>query len=285
MDTFKIKAVIKAAEYKSLSKAAEEFSYTPSAFSHMMKSFEAELGMKIFNRYSTGVELTNEGKELYSHFIAIIKAEEGLLNEIKRISNSTDKCFRIAAYSSISRCLLSEVLKKFKAANPCVEIRVNIADDLTGWIENDKADLVIAEEIAFGNTKWYPLFDDKYYIIGSRNLIGDKENISLNEIYDFPYIYVDDTVSRRTFSKDKFKEFIYFKSEDDLSIIRMVEEGIGITMLPNLVIKGNTDKLKTVELTPEVKRTIGYAYKKQMKNSSVLKEIVNLLKLQSKILI
>ena len=65
----------------------------------------------------------------------------------------------------------------------------------------------------------------------------------------------------------------------------MVEEGIGITMLPNLVIKGNTDKLKTVELTPEVKRTIGYAYKKQMKNSSVLKEIVNLLKLQSKILI
>ena len=43
MDTFKIRAVLAAAELGSLSRAAEKFSYTPSAFSHMLGAFEDEL--------------------------------------------------------------------------------------------------------------------------------------------------------------------------------------------------------------------------------------------------
>ena len=43
MDTLKIKAILAAARHRSLSKAAEEFSYTPSAFSHMLAGFEEEI--------------------------------------------------------------------------------------------------------------------------------------------------------------------------------------------------------------------------------------------------
>ena len=50
MDTFKIRAVLAAAETGSLSRAAEQFSYTPSAFSHMLSAFEDELGVRIFHR-------------------------------------------------------------------------------------------------------------------------------------------------------------------------------------------------------------------------------------------
>ena len=68
METFKIKAILAAAEYKSLSKAAEAYSYTPSAFSHMLSSFERELGVRILERSSTGVCFTEEGLRLYPHF-------------------------------------------------------------------------------------------------------------------------------------------------------------------------------------------------------------------------
>ena len=63
MDTFKIKAIVAAVQHQSLSRAAEEFSYTPSAFSHMTAAFEKELGIQIFRRHSRGVELTEEGKD------------------------------------------------------------------------------------------------------------------------------------------------------------------------------------------------------------------------------
>ena len=58
MDTVKIRAVLAAAKYGSLSKAAQEFSYTPSAFSHMLVTFEKELGVRIFERSSKGVTLS-----------------------------------------------------------------------------------------------------------------------------------------------------------------------------------------------------------------------------------
>ena len=50
MDTLKIKIVLAAVKHGSLSRAAEEFSYTPSAFSHTLKSFEESLGVSIFKR-------------------------------------------------------------------------------------------------------------------------------------------------------------------------------------------------------------------------------------------
>ena len=73
MDTFKVKAIIAAVQHKSLSRAAEEFSYTPSAFSHMAAAFEKELGVQIFHRHSKGVELTEAGKAIYPKLCALVQ--------------------------------------------------------------------------------------------------------------------------------------------------------------------------------------------------------------------
>ena len=62
METQKIKAILLAAEKKSLSAAAEELSYTPSAMSHMADALEEELGVKILERTRMGVELSEAGK-------------------------------------------------------------------------------------------------------------------------------------------------------------------------------------------------------------------------------
>ena len=90
MDTFKIKAMLSAVKHKSLSKAAEEFSYTPSAFSHILTNFEEEIKLKIFNRSSKSVTLTKEGERLYSTFCQIADAEDKMweiVSEIKGIRN------------------------------------------------------------------------------------------------------------------------------------------------------------------------------------------------------
>ena len=74
MDTMKIRAVLAAAKYGSLSKAAQEFSYTPSAFSHLLASFEADLGLRLFQRSSKGVILSPQGAALLPKFEAMLSA-------------------------------------------------------------------------------------------------------------------------------------------------------------------------------------------------------------------
>ena len=75
MDTLKVKLFLLVEKYKSFSAVANDFSYTPSAISHMADSLERELGVKLFYRTNKGVNLTDDGRKLYDGFLALSKAE------------------------------------------------------------------------------------------------------------------------------------------------------------------------------------------------------------------
>jgi len=274
MDTLKIKAAVAAVKYKSLSRAAEEFSYTPSAFSHMMTSFEAELGVKLFNRSFAGVELTEEGRELYPKLMAVLSAEKKLLSAAENISGGKERALRIAMYPSISRNLLSGILKSFKEEYPEIQLSVNVADSLAGWLDGDRADIIFADEAAFEGVEWTPIMEDEFLAVAPSNMLEDKTVVTREELYGYPNLYTDDIPVRKYFDTPRFKELIYFKSEDDLSVINMVKAGMGIAVLPALVLKETADGTHLLRLDPPLKRTLGFAYRKDLKGSYSLSRFI-----------
>ncbi len=278
MDTSKIKIVLAAAKYKSLSRAADEFSYTPSALSHMLSSFEESLGVRIFDRSSVGVELTEEGRLLVPKFKAIIESEDSLLDAVSQLNESKKYVLRLATYSSISRNVLSGLLKGFRKENPNIKITVNVADDLTGWIENDRADIVFADSKVLEKNEWFPIMEDKYFAIAPKEWFPDRESIGIDELYDHPHIYTDDLYLRDYFEESRFKELIYFRSEDDLSVINMVKEGMGTAVLPALVLKETIVDIKVLALDTPITRTIGFGYKKQRARSFAFNKFTNYIK-------
>lgn len=52
---------------------------------------------------------------------------------------------------------------------------------------------------------------------------------------------------------------VRFYTKDDYAIIAMVEQGLGISIMPELLLKGRHDDLLVLPLVPEAKRTIGIA--------------------------
>ncbi len=270
MDVFKIKALVTAVRYKSLSKAAEEFSYTPSAFSHIVTSLEGELGVSLLKRTHAGVSLTTEGEKLYPQMLAILEAEEALASSAAALRGKQKKTLRIATYSSISRAFLSDVLKDFRAQNPDIRLSVDVADSHTSWLEEDRADIVFADGIVFEKNEWYPIMEDEFLAVAPPQMLGERETVRREELYEYPNIYTDDFHLRAYFDVGKFQEPIFFRSEDDLSIINMVRAGMGIAVLPALVLKGNAEGVHLLHLSPPLKRTIGFAYRKNKKNSDVL---------------
>lgn len=277
MDTFKIKAILTAARYNSLSKAAEEFSYTPSAFSHMTASLEHELGVSIFRRSNSGVTLTQEGKILCEKFEVLLKAENDIFLTAKNLSQNSEKEFRIVTYSSIARTILPKILVRLKKEHPDTRFNVSVADDPKGWLEDGKADIVLADNFAFSKENWTEVTEDKYYVVTPYGFT-DKKQISLKELYDYPFIYPDDTFSKATFDKRLFREFFVMRTVDDLSIIKMIRDGMGISVLPGLLLEGNTDGLSIIEFIPETKRIIGYTCRKEMQNSQILKSFERVIK-------
>lgn len=262
MDTFKIKAILKAAEYKSLSKAAEEFSYTPSAFSHMLSAFEKELNVKIFERNSKGVTLTSEGKMLIDNFKEMLISEEKLWDKIVTLKGFKDNNLTIASYSSISRVLLSDIIKRLKKERPEINVSIVVCDDLMELFRNGKADIVFADSRNFTNYEWYPVFKDKYFVIAPKGMIT-KKSISVNSLYEYPYVFTDDFFLSDYLDTSRFKELTVFKSYDDLSIIKAVKDGLGLTILPELVISGNTSEVDVIPLDENITRTLAITYNSQ----------------------
>ena len=262
MDTFKIRAVLAAAELGSLSRAAEKFSYTPSAFSHMLGAFEDELGVRIFNRSSRGVSLTEEGKRLYPDFLRIAQSERNILSTVRETVENQKYKLRIATYSSISRSFLSFLIKEFSEAHPNIELYITVADRVSDFLSEDKADIVFADGNSLDGGEWTALAEDRCYAIAPIGLLGDRTEITREELYAHPYLSMDEAYMDGYFDVERFEKRIHFHSDDDLSVIHMVKQGFGIAVLPELMLRGNAAGVSVLSLSPALSRTIGFAYKK-----------------------
>ena len=271
MDTMKIRAVLAAAKHGSLSKAAQEFSYTPSALSHLLASFEEELGVRLFERSAKGVTLSAQGRDLLPKFEAMLHAEQEIFDTVMALIAKNGSEVRIATYSSISRNFLSRFLADFKKEHPEIALSVHVADDLTGWLENGRADVIFADNNVIPEKELVPIATDRYWAVAPEGLLGEKESITREELYDLPHIYTDDEYLQTVFEKGRFRELIYFKSDDDHAVIQMVRSGMGVAVMPELVLQGNMRGVSLLELTPAVTRTLGFAVKKGNSSLAVAK--------------
>ena len=280
MDTFKLRALMTAIKYKNFTKAAEEYSYTPSAFSHMAHSLNNELGITLFKRTSTGVELTKEGEILYEKIAELLAAEDELIDTAANLAKKQKLELRIGTYSSISKTFLPDIIKRFKKACPDIHVSLIVTVSLRGWLSKNKADIVFGDNGTLRGDEWFPMMDDPFVAVVPETLYPGKESITLEELYENSYISTKDVMYKGHIDESKFKEIIPFASADDAAVISLIREGIGISILPLLSCTKETEGIRTIPLKPSIKRTIGFAYKK--KPSPAVEKFINFIKEESR---
>ena len=263
METMKIKAILSAAKYKSLSRAAEDFSYTPSALSHMADALEEELGVKLLLRTRTGVSLTEEGKLLAEKMDAVLRAENELIAAANAIGGAHESELRIATYSSISTYLLPSIVKQFKKENPSIRVSIAVSDVVRGSLENDSADIVFGDLKAIEANEHVIIMEDRYVAVLADGMFVGRRSVSREELYPYSYISTNESALRTYFDESRFAEILRFDSVDDTSVIELVKEGMGVAVLSSLSTRKHVKGVRTVALTPKFSRAIGFAYRKK----------------------
>jgi len=262
MDSTKAKIFLLVEKYKSFSKVAEEFSYTPSAISHIADALEDELQIKLFKRTNKGVDITKEGSELMPHFEAILRAEDELKKSAEAISQNKKYSLKIGAYSSIALYLLPEILQSFKRSYPQIKTTILVDDNMHNWLEDKTVDIIFADDL-LGVKKCYPFMEDEFVAVVPKDEFSDVEEIDLNDLYSYPFIYNGDKTLDNYLDCSRFKEVIPVKSIENSSVVYMVKEKLGVTILPSLSAKIFVDGVKSIKLTPSLSRTIGLVYDKK----------------------
>ena len=256
MDIFKIKTFLRAVELGSLSKAAQELDYAPSALSHMLRSLEQELGLTLLKRSPAGISLTEAGEQLFPLFQKAVEAENTIYATAEKL---TSQVVHIGTYASVSKYVLPKIMKEFNKAYPQVRISVMVANRFTPETAG-RLDMVFAENDTVEGQCWMPLLEDAYVAVVPEDCLPSRGEIALAELAEMPFVLPNDTVVKNL-CRDRLSNVLEVSSDDDTSMVSMVREGLGFTVLPKLSVEGEPG-VRTLDLVPNVKRTLGLTWSK-----------------------
>ncbi|PVZ70177.1 LysR substrate-binding domain-containing protein [Pelagibaculum spongiae] len=123
-----IQAFVYAAKHLSFKKAADELNVTPTAISHNIKSLEDDLGVRLFNRLTRSLSLTNEG-EIFAPLV--MDAFSKLHEAVGALSHSeSNGPLMITTTKSFASSWLSERAYKFRELYPDYGLKIDASDSI-----------------------------------------------------------------------------------------------------------------------------------------------------------
>ena len=261
----KYQTLLSVVEAGSLTRAADMLGCTQSAVSHSIDALEKELGFAVLKRSRAGVRLTNEGERLLPAVRAYLSAGEQLRQTASSIRGLEAGTVRIGAFTSVAVHWLPPVLKEFQRDFPKVDFKLLNGDyhDVEQWLNDGSVDVGFVALPTGVDCECIPLMEDRLLaILPLHSRFETYPKFPLVECETEPFISLlesSDHDARRALEAAGVKPNVRFYTKDDYAVIAMVEQGLGISIMPELLLKGRHDALQVLPLVPEAKRTIGLA--------------------------
>lgn len=260
-------AFIKAIETGSFTKAAEELGYTQSAISQMVHTLEKELGSTLILRSRKGITLTPDGKEFLPYIRNIYNSHRELAEKSKEAEGLRDGLIRIGSFSSVTCHWLPQLIKEFKQKYPSVRFEIlqgNYSENIN-WIKEGVVDFGFVNSRITPNLTVIPLQEDEMLMVLPENHPLTFQNcVSIEVLTKEPYILLDEGITNDSLSilaESDFEPNIQYRVFDPYAIVSMVEKGLGISILPELLLTNSSYKIVAKKISPPIIRTIFLSYK------------------------
>ena len=264
MDSKKLEILMTAADLGSFTKASEIVGYTQSGLTHMMDTLEKEIGFPLLTRSHSGIRLSRQGEQLMPAIREFLQANANLENQIRAISEQKNDVIRIAAYSSIAMHWMPELLYRFRRLCPEVSVDLRMVDHALEpfeLLQTGQTDIIFASRQQYSFCDWTPLYNERMYAIlpmdyplNGRTAFPVEEFASQEFLMPYGRFDIDvhaalDPIGVRLNTR--------LCKVDDETVIRMVSRGLGVSMMTELMIRGRTDDVLCVPVSPAVIRGLG----------------------------
>jgi molybdate transport repressor ModE-like protein len=228
------------AEEGSFGRAARRLGYTQSAVSQQIAQLEKVVGAKLVERPGgpRAVSLTDAGRLLRRHADAIVARLAAAQADMAALQAGEAGPLRVGILQSVGARLLPQLLGSFKQEFPRVSVQVregNTPEELLPLVESGELDLTFAElPLPEGPFDWVELLRDPYMLLVSASspLAGRDQAPPLRELSGLPLI------GWRTDRDDDIPGIEYaFRSDDNGTVLGLVEAGLGVAVAPRLVLR------------------------------------------------
>ncbi len=286
----RLETLIKVAELKNFTKAAEELNLTQPCVSHHISSLEEELNVTIFNRQKNNLFLTNEGEIVLKYAKRFQNLSTKLNQELIDYKSNITK-LRIGLTHTSESNIMTEVLAKCVNImnNLTITINTDTIKNLYDKLENYEIDIAIIEGKNSNNNLNSFMLDTDYLVCAMSNNDPLSKNgvITLNELKKEKLILRLPTSATRILFEstlesinESIDEFNIILEVDNIATIKdLVRKNLGISILPKSACMNEVKKKKMTILPIEnlsMIRETNIIYPKNFSHIDILKTITKI---------
>lgn len=253
-------------EQGSFTRAAEELGYSQSAVSQNVRALEQETGVTLLSRRKDGVQLTQDGQEFYPYIQSIFQAEQALERKRQETMGLQNSLIRIGTFTSVSRNLLPPMMKRFKEKYPDVRfvLRQGEYTSIPQWIRQGEIDFGFVNQDAVAGMETRLLYEDHMLaVLPQGHRLEEKSSLTLRDISTEPLLLLDEgehSVLLDAFHSAGLTPNLAYEVYDDYSILSMVHQGLGISVLYEKVVAGFEQGLSLRPIQESPRRRVALSW-------------------------
>ncbi|MFD2970344.1 LysR family transcriptional regulator [Peribacillus deserti] len=283
LNIFQYEVFLMVVESGSFTKTGEKLGLSQSGVSHNVSTLETELGIVLLRRNRNGISLTDAGERVIPHIRQIIHHAKLLEQEAALIQGIEVGSIKIGTFSSFSSRILPGLIRTFINKYPGIQIELYEGgyDDIKDWIASGTIGIGFLTLPTREFDTIHLLKDKLFVLVHENHRLNTMKLVHVKSIHNESFIMPKagcDVLIKRILRENNVHPNVIFEIKDNSTIISMVQEGLGITILPEMILPKNIPNTKVIPLETDLYREIGIAIKSIKQASPSSKKFVEISK-------
>lgn len=279
----KYMSFVKTVESGSFTRAAELLNYSQSGISRMIGDLEREWNVVLLERGKGGVRLTSDGMKLLPYAKSVVEEYEKLQMEVDDLNGLRSGFLRIGTFSSVATHWLPRIIQAFQKDYPNIDYELLLGDytEIEEWIAEGRVDC------GFNRLPTRTEFDTVYLerdrllaILPAEHPLASAERVPLEALCHEPFMLLEKGAKAEIsalFEVHGLTPRVRFTTWDDYAVMSMVESGLGVSILPELILRRIPYHIAVKELDVPAYRDIGLTLRSRKHASLAVRRFLDYL--------
>ena len=243
MNLQKYLSFVKTVEYGSFTRAAEILHYSQSGVSRMIGDLEKDWNMVLLERGKGGVRLTSNGLHMLPYAKELVADYEKMQMQVNALNGMQSGLIRIGTFSSVAIHWLPNLFAALQKDYPGIEYEMLLGDydEVEQWIDKGRVDC------GFLRLPTRPKFDtillkqDEYQVVlPVGHPLAQQEAVDIRALNALPFLLLEHGGKAEVsdlLEQSQVRPDIRFTTWEDFAIMAMVERGMGVGILPDMILR------------------------------------------------
>jgi DNA-binding transcriptional LysR family regulator len=289
VDLGQLEAFVEVAQHQSFSKAAGALFLTQPSVTARIQTLERELGESLFERNGRGVRLSDVGSSFLPYAQRVLKDLQEGRDAVEGLRSLQIGALRLGSAFTVSTYVLPKILKTYHERFPAVEISVKTgrSEEVLRLVLGDEVQAGLVRAVVHPDVETVHLYEDEVVLVtNSKHPFAASGEARLEDVGRQPLILFDKGSSYHDLVQGLFRQggvvpWTAMELDSMDATKKMVEEGLGIAMLPRVSVEREIKlgvlaeiKLRDAE---NPRRRIALIYRRNRRPSRTVVAFLNIL--------